>query len=52
MNSAGGTEVSGSILHCCLHRPFKVGSFNAPIPGMSADILNSVSYTHLRAHET
>ena len=40
MNSAGGTEVSGSILHCCLHRPFKVGSFNAPIPGMSADILN------------
>ena len=40
MNSAGGTEVSGSILHCCLHRPFKVGSFNAPIPGMSADIIN------------
>ena len=40
MNSAGGTEVSGSILHCCLHRSFKVGSFNAPIPGMSADILN------------
>jgi acetyl-CoA synthetase len=40
MNSAGGTEVSGSILHCCLHRPFKVGSFNAPIPGMSADIVN------------
>ena len=39
MNSAGGTEVSGSILHCCLLRPFKVGSFNAPIPGMSADIL-------------
>ena len=40
MNSAGGTEVSGSILHCCLHRPFKIGSFNAPIPGMSADIIN------------
>ncbi len=40
MNSAGGTEVSGSILHCCLHRTFKVGSFNAPIPGMSVDILN------------
>ena len=40
MNSGGGTEVSGSILHCCLHRPSKVGSFNAPIPGMSADILN------------
>ena len=40
MNSAGGTEVSGSILHCCLHRPFKVGSFNAPIPGMSADIVS------------
>jgi acetyl-CoA synthetase len=39
MNSAGGTEVSGSILHCCLHRSFKVGSFNAPIPGMSADIV-------------
>ena len=41
MNSAGGTEVSGSILHCCLHRPFKVGSFNAPIPGMSADIVDT-----------
>jgi acetyl-CoA synthetase len=40
MNSAGGTEVSGSILHCCLHRSFKVGSFNAPIPGMSAGIIN------------
>ena len=40
MNSAGGTEVSGSILHCCLLRPFKVGSFNAPIPGMSADIVD------------
>ena len=40
MNSAGGTEVSGSILHCCLHRPFKVGSFNAPIPGMSPDIVD------------
>ena len=39
MNSAGGTEVSGSILHCCLHRSFKVGSFNAPIPGMSAGIV-------------
>ena len=32
---------SGSILHCCLHRPFKVGSFNAPIPGMSADIVDT-----------
>ena len=42
MNSAGGTEVSGSILHCCLHRPFKIGSFNAPIPGMCADIVNQL----------
>ena len=41
MNSAGGTEVSGSILHCCLHRPFKVGSFNAPIPGMTAGIITN-----------
>ena len=41
MNSAGGTEVSGSILHCCLHRPFKVGSFNAPIPGMSPGIITN-----------
>ena len=41
MNSAGGTEVSGSILLCCLHRPLKVGSFNAPIPGMGADIVNN-----------
>ncbi|MDA1197525.1 MAG: AMP-binding protein [Proteobacteria bacterium] len=47
LNSAGGTEVSGSILHCCLHRPFKVGSFNAPIPGMSADIVNHEGKTVL-----
>ena len=47
MNSAGGTEVSGSILHCCLHRSFKVGSFNAPIPGMSADIVKHDGKTAL-----
>ena len=50
MNSAGGTEVSGSILHCCLHRPFKVGSFNAPIPGMSADIVDSNGNTVTEDH--
>ena len=38
LNSAGGTEVSGSILLCDLHHPLKRGGFSIDIPGMGADI--------------
>ena len=40
INSAGGTEVSGSILQCDLLHPMKVGSFTISIPGMGADVVN------------
>jgi acetyl-CoA synthetase len=40
LNSAGGTEVSGSILLCDLHHPLKVGSFSIAIPGMGADVVD------------
>jgi acetyl-CoA synthetase len=40
INSAGGTEVSGSILQCDLHHPMKVGSFTVAIPGMGADVVD------------
>jgi acetyl-CoA synthetase len=40
VNSAGGTEVSGSILLCDLHHPMKVGSFTIAIPGMGADVVD------------
>lgn len=40
VNSAGGTEVSGSILQCDLHHPMKVGSFTIAIPGMGADVVD------------
>lgn len=40
VNSAGGTEVSGSILQCDLHHPMKVGSFTISIPGMGADVVD------------
>lgn len=40
INSAGGTEVSGSILQCDLHHPMKVGSFTISIPGMGADVVD------------
>lgn len=40
INSAGGTEVSGSILQCDLHHPMKAGSFSIAIPGMGADIVD------------
>ena len=43
LNSAGGTEVSGSILLCDLHHPLKIGAFTFAIPGMGADILGSGS---------
>lgn len=40
LNSAGGTEVSGSILNCDLHHPLKVGAFSIAIPGMGADVVD------------
>lgn len=40
INSAGGTEVSGSILQCDLHHPMKVGSFSVAVPGMGADVVD------------
>ncbi|MGV6872279.1 AMP-binding protein [Pseudochelatococcus sp. B33] len=40
LNSAGGTEVSGSILNCDLHHPLKIGSFSIAIPGMGADVVD------------
>ncbi len=40
INSAGGTEVSGSIVQCDLHHPMKVGSFTIAIPGMGADVVD------------
>ncbi len=40
LNSAGGTEVSGSILLCDLHHPLKIGSFSIAIPGMGADVVD------------
>lgn len=43
LNSAGGTEVSGSILLCDLHHPLKVGAFTFAIPGMGADVLGTGS---------
>ena len=43
LNSAGGTEVSGSILLCDLHHPLKMGAFTFAIPGMGADVLGSRS---------
>ena len=41
LNSAGGTEVSGSILLCDLHHPLKRGGFSIAIPGMGAEIRHS-----------
>lgn len=43
LNSAGGTEVSGSILLCDLHHPLKIGAFTFAIPGMGAEILGAES---------
>ena len=37
-DSAGGTEVSGSILICDMLHPIKVGSFSVAVPGMGAGV--------------
>ena len=39
-NYAGGTEIGGGILGCVLSRPIKAGSFNFPVPGMAANVVN------------
>ena len=37
-DSAGGTEVSGSILLCDMLHPIKAGSFSVAVPGMGASV--------------
>jgi acetyl-CoA synthetase len=39
-NYAGGTEIGGGILGCVLSRPIKAGSFNSPVPGMAANVVD------------
>jgi acetyl-CoA synthetase len=39
-NYAGGTEIGGGILGCVLSRPIKAGSFNFPVPGMAANVVD------------
>jgi len=39
LNFSGGTEMMG-ILGCCLLRPLKPCSFNTPIPGTGADVVD------------
>ncbi len=39
LNGTGGTEVSGCILLSNIHRPIKMCSFNAAVPGMGADVV-------------
>ena len=41
LDSAGGTEVSGSILLCDLHHPLRIGEFSIAIPGMHADVVDA-----------
>jgi acetyl-CoA synthetase len=40
INYSGGTEISGGILCCNPLLPIKPASFNAPVPGMAADVLD------------
>lgn len=40
INYSGGTEISGGILCCNPLLPIKPASFNAPVPGMAADVVN------------
>ncbi|MDQ3928026.1 MAG: AMP-binding protein, partial [Chloroflexota bacterium] len=40
INYSGGTEISGGILSCIPLLPIKPASFNAPVPGMAADVVN------------
>lgn len=40
INYSGGTEISGGILGCVVHRPLKPMSFNTVVPGVDADVVN------------
>ncbi|MDQ6693810.1 MAG: acetate--CoA ligase [Chloroflexota bacterium] len=40
INYSGGTEISGGILCCNPMLPIKPSSFNAPVPGMAADVID------------
>lgn len=40
LNYTGGTEISGGILGCNWLRPLKPCSFNGPLPGMVADVVD------------
>lgn len=40
INYSGGTEISGGILSCNPLLPIKPASFNAPVPGMAADVID------------
>lgn len=40
INYSGGTEISGGILACTLHRPLKVASFAGPNLGIAADVVD------------
>jgi acetyl-CoA synthetase len=40
INYSGGTETSGGILCCLPLLPLKAGCFNAPVPGMAADVVD------------
>jgi len=40
INYSGGTEISGGILCCNPLLPIKPASFNAPVPGMAADVID------------
>jgi acetyl-CoA synthetase len=42
INYSGGTEVSGGILCCNPLLPIKPASFNAPVPGMAADVVDEL----------
>ncbi len=41
LNYSGGTEISGGILCCLPILPLKPGCFNAPVPGMAADVTDA-----------
>lgn len=41
INYSGGTEISGGILGNVLVKPIAPASFNAPLPGMDADVFNA-----------
>jgi len=41
LNYSGGTEIAGGILACSPLLPLKPGCFNAPVPGMAADVVDA-----------